>query len=190
MVYARSGTGLTFRARFCHLHGDSPSRSSPASWSLRAFFLARATRLRTDFRCPCSGRVSRRVGGCGPKFPDSLTGMFNPYLVVKHGNEGKKASLMSEIHSGGGPNPVWNHEFSFPLPNGGTMDHNSLEINIYNRHEHTGFFSGDNCLGFLRVRGLAEWILKHDNSITKPQWYPVFYTKKSCRTVEKALLLE
>ncbi|KAL2621627.1 hypothetical protein R1flu_001832 [Riccia fluitans] len=158
-------------------------------WSLRASFLAQATRLRTDFRCPCSGRVSRGIFKARNIRGSRLPGMSNPYFVVKYGNEGKKVSLESKSNSGGGPNPVWNYEFEFPLPNGGEMDHNSLEIDIYNRHEHTGCFRRDNRLGFLRVRGLAEWILKHDNNITQPQWYPVFYTKKSCRTVEKGEIL-
>ncbi|KAL3693865.1 hypothetical protein R1sor_007516 [Riccia sorocarpa] len=67
-------------------------------------------------------------------------------------------------------------QFCFPLRNGGTKDHNILQIEIYNESKHTSIFRSDNLLGHLRIGGLAEWITKHENCITKPAWYPVFYT--------------
>ncbi|KAL3680686.1 hypothetical protein R1sor_023642 [Riccia sorocarpa] len=105
-------------------------------------------------------------------------GKADPYVVVKLGSAGNRDPQRSETHHQGGSSPIWHHEFAFPLRNGGTMAHNTLDLKIFNENANTHCCrQGDTCLGSLRIENLAEYILSHKNFITEPQWYPVLYKK-------------
>ncbi|KAL3680680.1 hypothetical protein R1sor_023636 [Riccia sorocarpa] len=103
-------------------------------------------------------------------------GKADPYAVVKLGSQGNRHALKTATHQDGGASPIWNYEFAYPLRNGGTLAHNSLDIKIYNENGAIGCFNrSNNCIGSLRIENLGEYILSHENNITEPQWFPLLY---------------
>lgn len=114
---------------------------------------------------------------------DEILGMgrADAYLKVKHGNSVNPVTLKSEPHQDGGSNPTWGAKFVFPIRNGGSKEHNILDIEIWNKNR---WFRHDNILGHVRIGELADWITRHRDNITEWAWYPVF-TRHNRRKEEK-----